>query len=188
MSSRNLIAWAALLLACRTPAPTDRSVEANAVDAVRDTVQFGAAAGGLRLGVPGDAGRPGRPPGTLLVRWENVGSAPLEILRCVEAGAARHQDWLHLTLTGADGHSHDVALAGDRNRSARVTARLLPGQTVDEEIDVAAWAARGRALAPGTYHVRLAYEVPAEPPYWSGRIEAATVALAVGAPTGATAP
>jgi hypothetical protein len=132
-------------------------------------------ADGLRLGIGARAG---------LVRLalENTGADPLPVFSHVLAAGETHYDWFTVAVDGPAG-ARTLTLADDRNRSAPIVVTLAPGEGLEHDIDVAAWARRGRnggqPLPAGRYAARAAYEVPPNAQAWSGRLEAGPAELNV---------
>jgi hypothetical protein len=110
----------------------------------------------------------------------NGGSEPLDVFSHVDAGE-RHYDPFTIELEGGAG-TRTLRFYDDRNESARVIARLAPGEAVEHVIDLPAWAERkangGEPLAAGTYLMSATYEVH-DGALWSGRLESPTVPVTI---------
>jgi hypothetical protein len=131
--------------------------------------------GGLRLGL-------GRASGNVHLALENVGDAPLEVFSHVLAAGETHYDWFTVILEGTSGR-RELTLVDERNRSARIHVTLAPGEHLQHEIDVVAWARRSingaTPLEPGTYEAAARYAVPPEDGFWSGTLTAGPAPLTI---------
>jgi hypothetical protein len=147
-------------------------------------IAWSAPEAGLRLGV-GAAD-----PGVALLRLQNIGAGSLEVLSHMAANG-KHLDWFTLVLRGEgpDGAVRRLALAGDRDRSTPVRARLGAGEFLEHRVAVDRWAADaangGEPLPPGPYRLVAVYQVDGgeSGDHWRGRLEAGPVALDVAPPS-----
>ncbi len=146
-------------------------------------IAFGTPVDDLRLGIS-IASPESR---MVVVRLENVGKATRSVLSHVQVGGERHFDWFQLRLRDGQGGIRELRLQEDRNRSARIQVPLEPGHALEHQIDAAGWALRtlngGSLPAPGHYSISATYEVPPEPPYWSGQLISGSVAFDVPTPS-----
>lgn len=140
-------------------------------------IAWSAPEAGLRLGVGNAA------PSVALLRLQNIGAGSLEVLSHM-AASGTHLDWFTLVLRGEpDGAVRRLALAGDRDRSTPVRARLAAGEFLEHRVAVDRWAADavngGEPLPSGPYRLVAVYQVGGgeSGDHWRGRLEAGPVAL-----------
>ncbi|HEU4451924.1 MAG TPA: hypothetical protein VFR81_02655 [Longimicrobium sp.] len=128
---------------------------------------------GLRLGIASSGS-------AVLLRLENVGDAPLEVLSHVSA-REDHLDWHALRLEGLDGAVRTLRFRDVRDKAGIARARLAPGGTLDHRVDPAAWALRGInggvPLAPGRHRATALYDTAgtSSGDHWRGRLSAGPV-------------
>ncbi len=105
----------------------------------------------------------------------------LRVLSHVE-GNDLNYDWFTITLLG-DTETRVLHFYDDRNESHRVIVNLNPGQSLEHQIDVVAWARRkangARPLAPGRYRMSAIYEVSDPAPVWNGKLESPAVDITI---------
>src|SRR5215217_3389429 len=118
---------------------------------------------------------------TAVLTLYNGGSDSLKVLSHVVANDL-HYDWFTITLVG-DTETRVLHLYDDRNESHRVIVDLSPGQSLEHQIDVIAWASReangARPLAPGRYRITATYEVSDPAPVWNGKLESPAVDITI---------
>jgi hypothetical protein len=118
---------------------------------------------------------------TAVLTLYNNSPDPLKVLSHVEA-TGWHYDWFTVTLVG-DTETRVLHLYDNRDESGRVIVELGPGQSLEHQIDVVAWAKRppngARALAPGHYRMSAIYEVSDPAPVWNGKLESPAVDITI---------
>jgi hypothetical protein len=123
----------------------------------------------------------------LELTFTNVTGGPLEISKSISAGVTNY-DWLTVNLVPKTG-SKDPAVVTrqlhfttERLASALITAKLAPGGTTTEAIDLVPWALRdgGAPLAPGTYELTATWDASRDSlTRFSARV---TATLTIGTP------
>jgi len=121
----------------------------------------------------------------LELTFTNVTGGPLAIATRIEAGVANY-DWLTVSLVPKPGSkdplvvSRQLGFTSERTASVLVTAKLAPGGTASEAVDLVPWALReGIPLAPGTYELTAIWDASRETTRFSAR---ATATLTIAAP------
>lgn len=131
----------------------------------------------------------------LTLALANQGSQQLSVYSHVQADEA-HLDWHTVTLTypvpsreGCNGvHVGKKKLVlrfiGDRDKSAPVKKRVVPGGSVTHVVNLSDWAKRPgngkQPLQPGFYWVEAVYKVKkAESPIWKGTVKATRLRLTI---------
>lgn len=133
-----------------------------------------AQAGGLELAVAVD--------GALLrVALTNRSDGALSAYFAAEGPSGTHHDFLTVALAGPRAE-RTLRFTGDRNASTTGLARLAPGDTVADALDLQAWARDpingATPLAPGEYALTATYRVD-QAGVWTGALSAGPVALLV---------
>jgi hypothetical protein len=166
-----LLVGIAVGAACRNP-QTRPPKESRRVN---QTVAQSVASSGLQLRLRGEAG-------AVVVSLHNVGTSPLRVWSHVDAGI-HHYDWYTLEVVAPDGKARTLILSDDRNESARISADLAPGASIEHAIDLVAWAKRapngGVPLPPATYQVSATYAVTEPADFWRGSLRAGPVPVQV---------
>jgi hypothetical protein len=120
--------------------------------------------------------------GLAVLTLRNDGPGPLRVAHYVDAGE-RHYDWYTVELAGV-ADSRTLRFTDDRNESAWVIDELGPGRSIEDAVDLSAWALRkangARPLASGEYRMRAVYEVTTPAHVWTGRLEAGPVPITIG--------
>jgi hypothetical protein len=133
-----------------------------------------AEAGGLEL-------RIGARETKLQISMANRLGAPLRVYFAAQGPTATHHDFLTASLADGNGQ-RTLRFIGERNRSSVGLVELEPGEQVDDEIDLLAWAADpvngSEPIARGEYALTVTYRVP-QPEVWSGTITAGPIRLVV---------
>ena len=122
--------------------------------------------------------------GSLLrVLFTNRSDGTLVVYFFVEGPNARHHDFLTADLTSAGSRSRTLLFTGDRNGSTVGLTTLQAGESIGDDIDLAAWAVapiNGEApLNPGEYALTATSRVHILAA-WTGRLTAGPVRLLVG--------
>jgi hypothetical protein len=133
-----------------------------------------AQAGGLELAVAVD--------GALLrVALTNRSDGPVSAYFAAEGPSGTHHDFLTVALATA-GAERTLRFTGDRNASTTGLARLAPGDTVADALDLHAWARDpingATRLAPGDYALTATYRVD-QTGVWAGALSAGPIGLRV---------
>jgi hypothetical protein len=99
--------------------------------------------------------------GPVILRWslDNRSSQPVAVLAGVESPARMDADPITLDIQIAGGRHRTVALIGKRTASSPVVRILAPGERLDQDFDLTAFAAiNGVVLETGEITVRATYD------------------------------
>ena len=133
-----------------------------------------AQAGGLELAVAVSGS-------VLHVELANRSDAAETVYFAAQGPRGSHHDFLTVALSGSGGE-RTLRFTGDRNASTIGVARLAPGESAADDLDLQAWAGEtingATALAAGDYALTATYRVD-QPGAWAGSIVAGPVRLHV---------